>query len=95
MLHQFHELDLLQHLNPRSGVQLHLVNDLDCYLLPGKDVTGQLDDGVVALANRLLEVVQTSNLEDGGGWRDSSRCLQSKVNAADSIRKIVLYTCVN
>ena len=35
-------------------------------LFSGEDVSGELDDGVVSLADRLLQVVQTSDL---GGAR--------------------------
>ena len=69
VLDQLHQLDLLQHLDPRGRVQLHLVDDLDGDLLAGEDVAGQLDDGVVALADRLLQVVEAGDLR---GFRD--RC---------------------
>ena len=38
-------------------------------LFSGEDVSGELDDGVVSLADRLLQVVQTSDL--GREGRDS------------------------
>ena len=62
VLHQLHELDLLQHLGPRGRVQTRLVDHLDGHLLAGEDVARQLDHGVVALADRLLQVVQAGDL---------------------------------
>ena len=65
VLDQLHQLHLLQHLDPRGRVQLHLVDDLDGDLLPGEDVAGQLHDGVVTFADGLLEVVEAGDLRKG------------------------------
>lgn len=60
MLDQLHKSDLLHHLGPGALIQLHLVNHLHCHLLPGEDMLGQLDHGIVTLANSLSQVIQTS-----------------------------------
>jgi hypothetical protein len=46
---------------PGGRVQLHLVDDLDCHHLAGEDVLGQLNDGVVTLAEGLAQVVHSGN----------------------------------
>ena len=47
MLHELHELDLLEHLGLGGLVQLLLVYDLDRHLLAREHVAGQLDHRIV------------------------------------------------
>ena len=50
MLNELHESDLLQHLGPGSGVELHLVDHLNRHLLPGEDMLGKLYHSIVTLS---------------------------------------------
>lgn len=90
VLDQLHAADFLEKVACGHGVQLSLVDHLHRHFLASEDMAGQLDNGKVAAAQRLVQVIEASDLaiiaplEACHSWRGqwgegSPRCRQGQV----------------